>query len=232
MGLTKSKGNMYLWVTHVWSPMKGCKHECPYCYTKSIPNFDNRVRLIEKELRINLGEHRIIFVGHLCDMWGSWIPDRLINPVLAQCLKYPFNEYVFQSKNPWRFMDFKPQPNFLYGTTIETDQYPPGFKTLAPTPRTRYAAMKGLSKERRKFVTIEPIMDFNLVALLEMIEEINPEFVTIGADSKGHGLVEPPWKKVEALIDNLSVITQIRQKTNLERLKPDFKEEKDSIDWR
>ncbi len=77
----------------------------------------------------------------------------------------------------------------------------------------------GELKGMRRFVTIEPIMDFNLVALLLAIEFIGPEFVTIGADSKGHGLVEPPWKKVEILISELSKFTEIRQKKNLERLK-------------
>jgi DNA repair photolyase len=145
MSLTKAKGNMYSWVTHVYSPIKGCRHECSYCYTKAIPGFDNAVRLVEKELEVSLGKNKIIFVGHLCDMWGWWIKDSWILKVINHCLEYSANEYVFQSKNPGRFMDYAPHPNFLYGTTIETDQYPPGFKTQAPPPKARYAMMRGLS---------------------------------------------------------------------------------------
>lgn len=29
MALTKSKGNMYPWVTHTWNPIKGCGYACP-----------------------------------------------------------------------------------------------------------------------------------------------------------------------------------------------------------
>ena len=33
MALTKSRGNMYPFVTHTWNAIKGiCFHDCPYCY--------------------------------------------------------------------------------------------------------------------------------------------------------------------------------------------------------
>ena len=73
MGLTKSKGNMYPWVTHTWNPIKGCGYACPYCYVKSMKErygYDNTVRLDEKELSTNLGKDRTIFVGSMGDMWG------------------------------------------------------------------------------------------------------------------------------------------------------------------
>ena len=35
MALTKSRGNMYPFVTHTWNAIKGiCFHDCPYCYMK------------------------------------------------------------------------------------------------------------------------------------------------------------------------------------------------------
>lgn len=77
--------------------------------------------------------------------------------------------------------------------------------------------MAGL-KDARKMMSIEPIMDFDLVAMVKMISMIEPEFVSIGADSKGHGLKEPPWEKVRELIDRLGGITEVREKANLERL--------------
>jgi hypothetical protein len=51
------------------------------------------------------------------------------------------------------------------------------------------------------------------------IRVIEPDFVTIGADSKGHDLVEPPWEKVELLVSELSKFVEIRQKKNLDRLR-------------
>lgn len=63
-------------------------------------------------------------------------------------------------------------------------------------------------------------MKFNLITLIDMIQQIKPEFVTIGADSKDHNLPEPTWEEVQALIKELNKAgIEIRQKSNLERLK-------------
>ena len=54
----------------------------------------------------------------------------------------------------------------------------------------------------------------------DMIEKAAPNFVNIGADSKGHGLVEPSMQKVNDLITRLQHGgIEIRQKKNLDRLK-------------
>jgi DNA repair photolyase len=37
MGIVKAKGNMYPWVTHMHSHLRGaCSHACPYCYVQAI----------------------------------------------------------------------------------------------------------------------------------------------------------------------------------------------------
>jgi len=226
MALTKSRGNMYPWVSHTWNPIKGkCQFECPYCYVKEMPLKQYQVPcyLDEKELTTNLGKDRTIFVGSMGDMWGPWVEYEWIQRVLGRCARFP-NTHVFQSKNPPRFFEFLPwfQAITVYlGTTIETDQYPEGFKTNAPSIGERVEAIGRLSaKGMKTFVTIEPIMRFNLNALIHDIEFINPSFVTIGADSKGHGLVEPSEMAVQQLIEDLGIMgIEIRQKKNLERLR-------------
>lgn len=231
MGLTKSRGNMYPWVTHTWNPIKGhCQFECPYCYVKAsgrLKVYQESCHLVEKELATSLGKDRTIFVGSMGDMWGPWVEEDWIEAVLVRCLTFFDNGYVFQSKNPSRFSRYaqyafkvmmETKPVYL-GTTIETDQYPRGFQTNAPSIQARIYAMHNLSQLRVKtFVTIEPIMQFNLKALVDEIRFMNPDFVTIGADSKGHGLVEPTWAEVQRLIENLGLMEiEIRQKKNLER---------------
>lgn len=227
MSLTKSKGNMYSWLTHTWNPVKGrCQFECPYCYVKSRKGsaldrwYGVPCYLEEKELTTNLGKDRMIFVGSMGDMWGPWVEYEWIQRVLGTCTQSP-NIYIFQSKNPARFSEFLPwlkTIDIYLGTTIETDEYPKGFKTKAPSILERFKAMRDLHWSR-KFVTIEPIMEFNLIYLVAIIKYIQPEFVTIGADSKGHNLAEPSWEEVQELIDAISKFTEIRQKTNLDRLK-------------
>jgi hypothetical protein len=71
----------------------------------------------------------------------------------------------------------------------------------------------------KKFVTIEPIMDFDVDVLFFWIQRILPSFVNIGADSKGRDLTEPPACKVRKLISLIQQAgIEIREKRNLERL--------------
>ena len=68
------------------------------------------------------------------------------------------------------------------------------------------------------YVTIEPIMDFDLDDLVEIIKIGQPKQVNIGADSGNNGLPEPSADKVRQLIDALKEFTIIDQKRNLSRL--------------
>ena len=71
----------------------------------------------------------------------------------------------------------------------------------------------------KRFVTIEPILDFDPDELVFCISEIKPDFVNIGADSKGHGLPEPSKEKILKLIGMLAAKgIEIREKHNMERL--------------
>lgn len=77
------------------------------------------------------------------------------------------------------------------------------------------------SKSIPIFISIEPIMDFDLDILVDWIRQLNPEFVSIGADSKGHGLVEPSRDKVLKLVEELKRFTEVKMKLNLQRLLSD-----------
>ena len=67
-------------------------------------------------------------------------------------------------------------------------------------------------------VSIEPIMDFDLKPFISMIRDINPSFVSIGADSKGHNLPEPSSNDVKQLIKALKQFTEVKVKDNLNRI--------------
>ena len=104
--------------------------------------------------------------------------------------------------------------NTILGTTIETNRKTP---SKAPHTQNRRDAMKDIYN--RKMVTIEPIMDFDLEILVDWIRLIKPEFVNIGADSKGHNLPEPSWDKIQRLIEKLEKFTKVNLKDNLQRIK-------------
>ena len=66
-------------------------------------------------------------------------------------------------------------------------------------------------------ITIEPVLDFDVDILASWIHELSPEWVAIGADSKGHKLPEPTPEKVRSLVLAISNVPVII-KRNLRRI--------------
>lgn len=226
--LRKSTGNMYPWVTHTHSHLGGeCPHKCVYCYVDN-PRFGRperytgELRLIEKEFEVKYGASKIIFMENCNDLFAEEVPELFIKLITNHCLEWPDNDWVWQTKNPIRYLkrfDLMPL-NSIFGCTIETNRDIPEI-SKAPSPWKRYSAMCcSPMLKAKKFITIEPILDFDVDVMLAWLIHIEPDFVNIGADSKGHGLPEPPLWKVEALIENLQARgIEVREKQNLERLK-------------
>jgi hypothetical protein len=189
-----------------------------------------KIRFVEKELHefdlsmAKYGEGQTIFVGSSCDMFAEKIPVRWIIDTLKKCKEYE-NTYLFQSKNPLAFDQivhasdrdsFFPTDS-LFCTTIETNRiYFPEMGS-AVSPYSRASAMNTL-KGYKKYVTIEPIMDFDLNDMVGIIKACEPIQVNIGADSGGNNLIEPPKEKILELINELKKFTVIDQKRNLNRI--------------
>ena len=215
--LRKQSGNMYPFVTHTWNPIKGrCAHDCVYCYMKRFKL--NEVRLDEKDLNTDLGENNFIFVGSGTDMWAKNIRASWIYKTLEHVRRYNLNKYLFQTKHPARFVNFHRQRNWIYATTIETnrDEYQ---LSKAPLVADRANALETLANSGyQTMVTVEPIVDFDLAPLALLIEKCQPAWVNIGADSKGHNLLEPPADKIRELIAELERFTEVKVKPNLKRL--------------
>ena len=170
------------------------------------------LRFDEKELKTDLGEGNFIFVGSSCDMFADDIKGQWIMKVLDYCRKFD-NNYLFQSKKPInmkRYMSIFPNKT-IWGTTIESNR---DYKLSKATISDRFF----ISFFPRRMITIEPIMDFDLDMFVALIKGVNPEFVNIGADSKGHNLPEPSWEKIQSLIKELEKFTKVNLKENLKRL--------------
>ena len=215
--LNKSAGNMYSFVNYTWNTIKGtCPHDCSYCYMKRWGKL-NPIRLDRKEFKTDLGSGNFIFVGSSCDMFADDILAEWIEETVAYCLKYD-NKYLFQSKNPLRMGAFLPRDNqnIVVCTTIETNRWYSEIMNNCPSTRQRAKGLANLPFKR--YVTIEPILDFDLDALVNLIRIANPEQVNIGADSGNNHLPEPTREKVDTLIAALKDFTVISKKTNLNRL--------------
>lgn len=227
----KSKGNMYPWVTHTHSHLGGkCGHECSYCYVQAMAKSFHNVRarysgpprLIRDELDVKYGSGKTIFIEHMADMWGPGVSSIHRDQIFSHLAEFPDNFYVFQSKNP-PLTEHRIRGDDLLGTTIESERWYSEVMGEAPTPPHRARVMVHWKKHRpevKRFLTLEPLLDFHVVDLADMVCDIEPAFVNIGADSKGRGLPEPTWDKVATLIHILEEVgIEIRQKSNLERLR-------------
>ena len=217
MGLNKQKGNMYDFVTHTWNPIKGrCIHGCIYCYMQRFWDMmkNDKFRLDEKELKTNLGEGNFIFVGSSTDMWLG--KTEWISKVLVHIAKYPKNTYLFQTKFPFGFYDWTFYDNQILGITLESNRrYPEISTTSNPLKRVRDFME---IEHSRKMVTIEPILDFDVLPLATMIATIEPEWVNIGAATGVHDMPEPSREKILLLGAELKKFTEVKYKPNLKRL--------------
>lgn len=219
MGLNVAKGNMYDFVTHTWNTVKGrCPHDCSYCYMKRWGD-QKPVRFDKSELKTDLGSCNYIFVGSSCDMFAEGIPLDWILETIAKMNQHD-NRYLLQSKMPSRMAMLQKQLDHtrtVVCTTIETNRHYRKIMRFAPIPLLRAEAMKSMERIE-KYVTIEPIIDFDMEPMVELIKICDPIQVNIGADSGSNRLPEPPYEKVLELIDRLKQFTMVAKKRNLGRL--------------
>lgn len=228
MALAKSKGNMYFWVSHTHSHLGGrCGHDCKYCYIDSPrwgrhERYEGKIRLIEKEFSVNYGRGKTIFIEHMNDLFAEEVPQDMIDKILEHCCEWQGNTYVFQSKNPKRMadnVDNMPE-SIILGCTIETNREISDVSN-APTPMARAEAMMQIREDFdiELFVTVEPVLEFDVKELSIMLIDIKPDFLNIGADSKNHELEEPEYSKILELVDvlNENNIT-VNTKSNMSRL--------------
>jgi DNA repair photolyase len=210
-----------------WNPLAGkCPHDCVYCSSKSFrydaqkKKYSGELRLDENAFKKNLGHGNIWFVCAQNDLFVGKMKPEWVNRIIDHLKRFD-NTYLLQTKCPSSYKFFQYPEKSVLGTTIESDRY---YKELysEETPPPDYRANSiGIQKhffQRDTFITIEPILQFNLEKFVEMIKEAAPNYVNIGADSKHHHLPEPSKSKILELIEGLKEFTEVRQKTNLARL--------------
>lgn len=231
MILNESKGNMYEFITHTWNPIKGrCFHDCAYCYMKSLVQNPQPIRLVESELKGIFQRDQFIFIGSSTDDFASDVPSEWLNKILDFCVQATSHQtegnktqFLIQTKNPERILEFINHPLFqtqrvVVCTTIETNRHYPEIMNNAPTPIKRAEAMAKIAEcGIRTFVTIEPIMDFDLDEMVKLIKMCKPEQVNIGKNTSTQiQLPEPTRFAVANLIFHLICSTKIKIKKNID----------------
>lgn len=233
------QGNMYPWIDECWCPLRGaCPHRCSYCYVPSTSAgrcglYSGPLTLSEKSMHwMPRTETKTVFIGYMNDLFATEVLTALLIRVLDHCVTFCSGRtLVFQTKNPRRAFRFLPSiiratelagGDVLLGVTLETNRRIPLEISQAPSPLSRYDTLLGMSPGHRAahlFLTLEPIMDFDVAELSGWICALRPKFVNIGADSKGHNLPEPSAGKIIALLSVIQMAgIEIREKHNLGRL--------------
>lgn len=218
MGLNIAKGQMYDWITHTWNTVKGeCPHDCSYCYMKRFGKL-SPVHFDKSELKTDLGYNNYIFIGSSCDMFADSIPEEWISQTIYTAGLFQ-NKYLLQTKNPERVYSFiKGYKRFDVCVTLESNRH---YSEMAksPLPIDRLRSMLYLSRMGiRTFVTVEPIMDFDVYEFAEWINILRPYQVNIGADSGNNKLPEPSRNKILEFISYIEYYTIVKEKSNLKRL--------------
>ena len=204
---------MYTFITDTYNVLKGsCEHDCAYCYMKRFGP-QRPIRFDESELKTDLGKGKFIFVGSSTDMFAQGIFTDTITRILDYLKKFD-NKYLLQTKNPARYLEFDFPDNFVLGTTIETNRIYSSIMGETPGPTIRAEAISKINN--KKFITIEPVLDFDEEKFAELINKSGVSWVNIGADSGNNNLPEPPKKKIDALVKLISA--KITIKKNMKRV--------------
>lgn len=236
MILNPSKGNMYEFITHTWNPIKGkCYHDCSYCYMKNMVVYEQPVHLVKSELEGDFGLNKFIFLGSSTDEFAQDVPTEWITKVLDCCYNKTKNQtpqdrtrFLIQTKNPKRLLDFIEHPLFdvkrkqvVACTTLETNRHYAAIMNNAPLPQDRAEAMRIISnKGIGTYVTIEPIMDFDLNEFVSLIKQCNPKQVNIGLNTnKNVKLPAPTVGKAVEFVSKLNEFTKVHIKANAQKLR-------------
>ena len=220
---------MYLAVTP-WNVFKGCRFQCSYCK----PSFQAQAKrqlhncracydFTPHEHKERLGKMPkgdIIWPGSSGDI--SFCDSGFLQRIIIKTWWNLDKTYYFQSKNPKCFNQYLRgfSPKTILLTTLETNR-DVGYDKIskAPPPSVRARDFAALPWPR-KIVTIEPIMDFDIVDFFEMIMACKPEAVYIGFNSKPKAvrLPEPDLFQARNLIKILkSEGIQVIEKTMREK---------------
>lgn len=216
---------MFKSITRTWNPVTGCNFACPYCWARRLAEgrlkryypmgFVPEIHTERFNEQFKQGE--TIFVCSMGDI--AWASVNVLLQLLGRIKQFPKTDFLLCSKNPSIFWHggFH-EPNIILGTTIETNRDMPLLGS-ALVRSGRFEVMSHLPHHRR-FVSIEPILDFDVGELVRWVRTISPEIVEVGADSLHNNLTEPPWIKVDMLLESLrGFVPTVIEKDGLGRLK-------------
>jgi DNA repair photolyase len=213
-----------------WNPQTGCLFDCynHMCWAKRLittrlkdspkykdcgfkPTFHQ-----DKEITKQFHEGEFIFISSMGDI--SFASQGARMQIFTRIYNNQKTTFLFCTKNPAIYKDYPHFNNVYYGATIETNRDTSKF-SKAPLPEDRYKALMELPQNYKRFLSIEPIMDFDMYEFTKMVVDITPKIVEIGADSQRNNLPEPSGEKVKVFMESLKANgIEVVEKEGLQRI--------------
>lgn len=218
---------MFKSIDQTWNVFVGCLFDCSYCNVRKLiktrlkhsPRYKDgfRPHLVNSELTKTFKPGQFIFVGYMGDI--SFASRYEVAQILITIQGHPDTRFLIQTKDPSCFSRWRlPIPlNVVLGTTIETNR--DYHLSKAPLPIDRARSLIDYPHPH-KFLSIEPIMDFDLPAIEVWVEALKPEIIEVGADNYHNHLPEPSGEKLCSLLNRLrDICPNVIEKDGLDRLK-------------
>ncbi len=188
-----------LWCDWTFNPITGCKHGCTYCYCNRLSKRFNKdftkYEFKEKYLKDILYSTKLedgdrIFVGSSGDMWGDWVEKGNIEKVLYTCMLKSNCKFLFLTKNPKRYSEFKLPNNCYKGITVDNNN--------------RYINYMEQCKDEfyYDFISFEPLLENIKNDFYDMLfnEHTGCKWIIIGANSN-KGEPKPPNEWADTMIE-------------------------------
>lgn len=144
------------WTNYTWNPVTGCRNACWYCYAKKIacrfqgnfiPKF-HKDRLEDFTPFMRIKKNSKIFVCSMADLFGEWVPDDWIRPIIDIAKVYQGYTFQFLTKNPKRYQKFKFTENCWLGRTI----------TGIEKEQDKLQWTGTCGKQNKTFISYEPLL--------------------------------------------------------------------------
>lgn len=197
-----------------WNPLGGrCPYDCVYCWAKALVKQYDMAKyrgipiIDQKQIKRSFPPDSFVFCCDMRDMFSPDVRDDLIRQILKE-IGQKQGKYLLLTKNPQRYLYFLNQMpiNVVLGATVENNRRYSGW-SKAPAQDLRLISLLELRKKTQLpiFVSVEPIMDFDIPLFTTILVALKPWGVGIGFDNYGHHLTEPSLAKTTDLIDALEI---------------------------
>jgi protein gp37 len=148
------------WCDYSINPVKGlCPMACSYCYARRLYKrfkWNPEIRWDSEGYGKNdfgiadIKKPSRIFVGSTMELFGAWVPDRIISTLLQVARRYTQHTFIFLTKKPENLVQWSPFPeNCWVGLSVDG---------IGNAPLHRIYNGLARIQAKVKFISFEPLL--------------------------------------------------------------------------